>query len=191
MELLKERIRKDGIIIEDRILKVDNFLNHQLDVELFSEMGKEWKRRFKDKNINKIVTVESSGIAIACIAAQHFGNIPVVFAKKQKPNSMDGELFEARVYSFTKEQECYIKISKNYLNEDDCVLIIDDFLASGSAVAGMIDICKQANCTIAGVGIVIEKKFQGGRELVLSQGIQLESLAILEGLKNGEVIFSK
>lgn len=191
MELLKKKIRKEGLVIEDRILKVDNFLNHQLDVELFNELGKEWKRRFRNKNINKILTVESSGIGVACIAAQHFGNIPVVFAKKQKPNSMDGALYEARVYSFTKEQECYIKVSKNYLNEGDCVLIIDDFLASGSAVSGMIDICKQANCKIAGVGIVIEKKFQGGRELVLNQGIQLESLAILEGMKNGEVIFSE
>ncbi|MBU5485376.1 xanthine phosphoribosyltransferase [Clostridium sp. MSJ-11] len=189
MQLLKDKIRNEGVVIEDRILKVDNFLNHQLDVELFNEMGKEFKRRFKDKKINKILTVESSGIAIACIVAQHFGNIPVVFAKKQKPNSMDGSIYEARVYSFTKEQECYIRVSKNYLNEDDCVLIIDDFLASGSAVAGMINICKQANCSISGVGIAIEKKFQGGREMVQKEGIQLESLAILQEMKNGEVIF--
>lgn len=189
MELLKDRISKDGKVIEDRILKVDNFINHQLDVELFNEIGKEFKNRFKNKEISKILTVETSGIGIACIVAQHFGNVPVVFAKKHSGINMDTDNYEAKVYSFTKETEYTIKVSKKYVNKEDNILIIDDFLASGSAMTGLMDICKQAGATIDGIGIVIEKSFQGGRELIEKEGIQLESLAIIEDLKNGKVVF--
>lgn len=189
MEILKNRIIKDGVVIEDRILKVDSFLNHQLDVGLFNEIGKEFKNRFKNKNISKILTVETSGIGIACIVAQYFGNIPVVFAKKHSGINMDTDNYESSVHSFTKETDYVIKVSKKYINDKDNVLIIDDFLASGSAMSGLIDICKQAGTTIQGVGIVIEKSFQGGRELIEKEGIQLESLAIVEDMKNGQVIF--
>ncbi|WP_027626754.1 xanthine phosphoribosyltransferase [Clostridium lundense] len=189
MQLLKDRISKDGKVIEDRILKVDNFINHQLDVELFNEIGKEFKDRFKNKEISKILTVETSGIGIACIVAQYFGNVPVVFAKKHSGINMDTDNYEAKVYSFTKETEYTIKVSKKYINKEDNILIIDDFLASGSAMTGLMDICKQAGAVIEGIGIVIEKSFQGGRELIEKEGIQLESLAIIEGLKNGKVIF--
>ncbi|WP_125152862.1 xanthine phosphoribosyltransferase [Clostridium rectalis] len=189
MKFLKDKIISEGKVIEDRILKVDNFLNHQIDVELFNEIGKEFKNRFEEKKINKILTVESSGIGVACIAAQHFGNIPVVFAKKHVGNNMDSNTYEARVYSFTKEKEYTVRVAKDYLNFNDNVLIIDDFLASGSAVSGLINIVEQAGASAEGVGIVIEKKFQRGREIVQSKGIQLESLAIIEGFASGEVIF--
>lgn len=189
MDLLKQRIIKDGVVIENRILKVDSFLNHQLDVELFNEIGKEFKRRFQGQSINKILTIESSGIAIAIIAAQYF-NVPVVFAKKHAGGNMDRLTYDAKVYSFTKDIEYTIKVSKKYISKGDKVLIIDDFLASGSAVSGLIEIVEKGEAKVSGVGIVIEKKFQNGRDNLIKKGIQLESLAVIETMKNGKVIFS-
>lgn len=188
MELLKNRILNDGQVIDNSILKVDNFLNHQIDVNLFNEMGKEFKRRFKDKKINKILTVEVSGIAVACIAAQYF-NVPVVFAKKHKGINMDSNNYEASIFSFTKKTDYKIRVSKKYLEPEDHILLIDDFLASGNAVIGLMDIINQSGATLEGVGIVIEKSFQGGRELLEEKGIQIESLARIKAFENGKVIF--
>lgn len=188
MELLKNRIIKDGKVIEDKILKVDSFLNHQIDVELFNEIGKEFKRRFKNKEVTKILTIETSGIAVACIAAQYF-NVPVVFAKKHLGSNMDKDFYESNVYSFTKQKKYKIMVSKKYISDQDKVLIIDDFLASGSAISGLIDLVNKANACVSGVGIVIEKSFQGGRELIEEKEIQLESLAIIDSMENGLVNF--
>lgn len=189
MELLKKRILKDGIVIKDRILKVDSFLNHQMDIELFNEIGKEFKNRFKHKNITKILTIEASGIGIACIAAQHFNNVPVIFAKKYSATNLDKDAYEAEVYSFTKEESYKIRVSKKYINSEDRILIIDDFLASGSAALGLIDIIRQAEAEVCGIGIVIEKYFQGGRKMIEECGVELESLAIIEDMKNNIVTF--
>lgn len=191
MNKLVNKIIEEGKVIENRVLKVDNFLNHQIDVELFNWMGKEFKERFKDKDINKIMTLETSGIGIACIVAQYFNNVPVVFAKKHSATNMDASVYEADVYSFTKNKEYKIRVSKNYLNKGDKVLIIDDFLAMGSAALGLISLCEQAGATIEGIGIAIEKKFQKGREEILNRKIQLESLAIVEAFQDGKVIFSE
>lgn len=188
MEELKRRIATDGKVIDNEILKVDNFLNHQLDINLFNEIGKEFKERFKDKDITKILTIESSGIAIASIAAQYF-NVPVVFAKKHTGLNMDTDNYESEVFSFTKKVSYKIKVSKKYLSSNENVLIIDDFLASGSAACGLIDIVEQSGANIAGVGIVIEKAFQSGREVIKNKGIQLESLAIIKSFENNQVIF--
>ena len=189
MQLLKEKIRTDAKIIENRIIQVDNFLNHQLDITLFNEIGKEFKRRFSSKEVTKIVTIETSGIAIASITAQYFNNVPVVFAKKHAGLNMNQNVYEAKVYSFTKDQEYTIKISKEFLSPNDKVLIIDDFLASGSALMGLVSLLSQSGAKISGAGIVIEKTFQEGRKLILEQGIQLESLAIIDSIKDGQVIF--
>lgn len=189
MELLKAKIRTDAKITENRIIQVDNFLNHQLDITLFNEIGKEFKRRFSSKEITKIVTIETSGIAIASIASQYFDNVPVVFAKKHAGINMNQEVYEAKVYSYTKAQEYTIKISKKFLSPNDKILIIDDFLASGSALMGLVSLVSQSGAAISGVGIVIEKTFQGGRKLVEEKGLQLESLAIIDSLRDGQVIF--
>lgn len=191
MNKLVDKIIQEGKVIENRILKVDNFLNHQIDVELFNWMGKEFKERFKDKDINKIMTLETSGIGIACIVAQYFDNVPVVFAKKHSGTNMDTSVYEADVYSFTKNKDYKIRVSKNYLHKNDKVLIIDDFLAIGSASAGLISLCEQAGAAVEGIGIAIEKKFQQGRQEILSKGIRLESLAIVEALEDGKVVFSE
>lgn len=188
MDLLKKRILKDGTISSGNILRVDSFLNHQIDVELLNEMGKELKRRFKSEKITKILTVEVSGIAIASIAAQYF-NVPVVFAKKHQGINSDPDSYEANVFSYTKKQTYSIKVSKKYLENDDNLLIIDDFLASGSAVSGLIDIVNQANANVAGIGIAIEKNFQEGRQIVEEKNIHLESLAIIKSIDNGIVEF--
>ncbi|MDP4128096.1 MAG: xanthine phosphoribosyltransferase [Bacillota bacterium] len=189
MQLLKDKIRKDAKIIEDRIVKVDGFLNHQLDITLFNEIGKEFKRRFSSKQVTKIVTLETSGIAIASIVAQYFNYVPVVFAKKHAGLNMNQDVYEAKVYSYTKDQEYTIKISREFLDPNDKVLIIDDFLASGSALMGLINLLSQSGAEISGAGIVIEKSFQGGRKLVNETGIQLESLAIIDSIKDGQVYF--
>ncbi|SDI19073.1 xanthine phosphoribosyltransferase [Desulfosporosinus hippei] len=189
MELLKNKIRDTARISEDRIIQVDNFLNHQLDISLFNEIGKEFKRRFADKEITKIITIETSGIAIACITAQYFDNIPVVFAKKHAGLNMNPDVYEAQVFSYTKNQEYTIKISKAFLSADDKVLIIDDFLASGSALLGLVSLVNQSGAKIGGVGIVIEKTFQGGRKVVEEKGVQIESLAMIDSLKDGQVFF--
>lgn len=190
MKLLEERIRKDGIIKPGNVLKVDSFINHQMDVELISEMGKEWKKLFAEKKINKILTIEASGIGIACIAAVHF-NVPVVFAKKAKSINLDGEMYTAEVESFTHKNKNQVIVSKKFLSEDDHVLIIDDFLANGCALQGLIQIVQAAGATVEGIGIAVEKGFQPGGRIIRNLGYQLESLAIVDGMNDetGEIIF--
>ena len=190
MKLLEERIRKDGIVKPVNVLKVDSFINHQMDVELISEMGKEWKRLFAEKKINKILTIEASGIGIACIAAVHF-NVPVVFAKKAKSINLDGEMYTAEVESFTHKNKNQVIVSKKFLNENDRVLIIDDFLANGCALQGLIQIVQAAGATVEGIGIAVEKGFQPGGRMIRNLGYQLESLAIVDGMNDetGEIIF--
>jgi len=187
MKLLEERILRDGKVLGDDILKVDMFLNHQIDVTLLNEIGKEFHRLFQSAPINKILTIEASGIGIACIAAQYF-SVPVVFAKK---GAHVGEnLYTSEVFSFTKNKAYLIGVSKDYLGPDDHVLVIDDFLANGRALIGLKDILDQAGSTLEGIGIVIEKGFQPGGALIRGMGIHLESLAIVESMKNGTVVFT-
>ena len=190
MKLLEERIQKDGIVKPGNVLKVDSFINHQMDIELINEMGKEWKRLFADKNINKILTIEASGIGIACIAAVHF-NVPVVFAKKAKSINLDGEMYTAEVESFTHKNKNQVIVSKKFLTEDDHVLIIDDFLANGCALQGLIQIVQAAGATVEGIGIAVEKGFQSGGRMIRNLGYQLESLAIVDGMNDetGEITF--
>lgn len=189
MEILKDRIRKDGKVLNGNILKVDNFVNHQVDVKLFNEMGKEFKKRFNGYEINKIVTIESSGIGIATIVSQYFDFAPVVFAKKTIGGNFSQESYETKVYSYTKKQEYNVKISKEFINKGDKVLIIDDFLANGNASLGLVDIIKQAEATVVGVGIIIEKGFQEGREKLEKEGIRVESLAIVEKMEGNKIYF--
>ena len=181
MNFLEERIVKDGIVKEGNVLKVDSFLNHQMDITLFDEMGAEFKKRFEGKNINKILTVEASGIGIACVVAMHF-NVPVVFAKKSKSINIDGDMYIAEVESFTHKCKNQVIVSKKFLNEDDHVLIIDDFLANGCALQGLISIVNQAGGTVEGIGIAIEKGFQVGAQIIRNLGYQLESLAIVDSM---------
>ncbi len=190
MQLLEERIRKDGVIKPGNVLKVDGFLNHQMDVELFNEMGKELRRLFPSERINKILTIEASGIGIACIAAQYF-KVPVVFAKKSQSINLDGEQYTTRIESFTHKRIYEVIVSKKYLSKEDHVLIIDDFLANGCAVAGLIELVQSAGAYIEGVGIAIEKGFQKGGELLRSKGLRVESLAIVESMNDetGEIVF--
>jgi len=190
MKLLEERIQKDGIVKEGNVLKVDSFLNHQMDIELFNEMGKEFKRLFANKPINKILTIEASGIGIACIVAQHF-QVPVVFAKKAKSINLEGEVYSTKIESFTHKRVYDVIVSKKYISEDDHILIIDDFLANGYALNGLIDLVQSAGATVEGIGIAIEKGFQPGGDLIRAKGIQLESLAIVESMdaSNGTITF--
>ncbi|MDO5519208.1 MAG: xanthine phosphoribosyltransferase [bacterium] len=190
MRLLEDRIRKDGVVKEGNVLKVDSFLNHQMDIDLFNEMGKEFKRLFSEKKINKILTIEASGIGIACIVAQHF-NVPVVFAKKAKSINLDGEMLTTKIQSFTHNKVYDVIVSKKFLSSDDHVLIIDDFLANGCALLGLIDLVESAGATVEGIGIAIEKGFQSGGQMIREKGIQLESLAIVESMdaKTGSIEF--
>lgn len=190
MNFLEERIVKDGIIKEGNVLKVDSFLNHQMDINLFNQMGAEFKKRFEGKNINKILTIEASGIGIACVVAMHF-NVPVVFAKKSKSINIDGDMYIAEVESFTHKCKNQVIVSKKFLNEDDHVLIIDDFLANGCALQGLISIIKQAGGTVEGIGIAIEKGFQNGGKIIRNLGYQLESLAIVDSMdaEKGTITF--
>lgn len=181
MNFLEERIVKDGIIKEGNVLKVDSFLNHQMDINLFNQMGAEFKKRFAGKNINKIVTIEASGIGIACVVAMHF-NVPVVFAKKAKSINIDGDMYIAEVESFTHKCKNQVIVSKKFLSENDHVLIIDDFLANGCALQGLISIINQAGGTVEGIGIAIEKGFQNGGNIIRNLGYQLESLAIVDSM---------
>ena len=192
MNILEEKIIKEGIIKEGNVLKVDSFLNHQMDIELFNEMGKEWKRRFEGKEINKILTIEASGIGIACIVAQHF-RVPVVFAKKTKSINLEGEMYTAEVESFTHKNRNQVIVAKKFLNENDHVLLIDDFLANGCALQGLIQIVQSAGATVEGIGIAIEKGFQSGGKIIRDLGYQLESLAIVEDMdwRNGTITFRK
>lgn len=189
MKLLEERILRDGKVLSDDILKVDMFLNHQIDVGLLNEIGKEFYRLFQSAHINKILTIEASGIGIACIAAQYF-SVPVVFAKKGAHRNVGGNLYTSEVFSFTKNKSYLIGVSKDYLGPEDHVLIIDDFLANGRALIGLKDILDQADAKLEGIGIVIEKGFQPGGKLIRSMGIHLESLAIVESMQNGAVTFA-
>lgn len=190
MNCLEERILKDGIVKEGNVLKVDSFLNHQMDIQLFDEMGKEWLKRFEGKQINKILTIEASGIGIACIVAQHFG-VPVVFAKKSKSVNIEGEMYVAEVESFTHKCQNQVIVAKKFLDEEDHVLIIDDFLANGCALQGLIQIVQSSGATVEGIGIAIEKGFQAGGRMIRNLGFQLESLAIVEDMnpQTGEIKF--
>lgn len=190
MKLLEERIRKDGTVKAGNVLKVDSFLNHQMDIELFNEMGKEWARLFADRKITKILTVEASGIGIACVAAQHF-HVPVVFAKKSQSVNIDGEVYSTKIESFTHKRVYDVIVSKKFLHPEDHILIIDDFLANGCALEGLIDIVNKAGASVEGVGIAVEKGFQKGGDLIRSKGICVESLAIVESMddKTGEITF--
>ena len=181
MKLLEERIRQDGVLKPGNVLKVDNFLNHQMDIELFDEMGKEWARLFAGKPINKILTIEASGIGIACIVAQSFG-VPVVFAKKTQTKNIAGDVYKTKIESFTHKRVYDVIVSKKYISPEDHVLIIDDFLANGCALQGLISLVEEAQATIEGIGIAIEKGFQQGGTIIRDKGIQLESLAIVEGI---------
>ena len=190
MEILKQRILKDGKVKEENVLKVDSFLNHQMDIALFDEMGAEFKKRFADANINKIVTIEASGIGIACIVARHF-NVPVVFAKKSKSINIDGDVYKAEVESFTHKCKNNVIVSRKFLGPDDHVLIIDDFLANGCALQGLISIVNEAGGTVEGIGIAVEKGFQNGGRIIRNLGFHLESLAIVESMDatSGEIVF--
>ena len=190
MKLLEERIRKDGTVKAGNVLKVDSFLNHQMDIDLFNEMGKEWARLFADRKITKILTVEASGIGIACVAAQHF-HVPVVFAKKSQSVNIDGEVYSTKIESFTHKRLYDVIVSKKFLHPEDHILIIDDFLANGCALEGLIDIVNKAGASVEGVGIAVEKGFQKGGDLIRSKGIRVESLAIVESMddKTGEITF--
>lgn len=190
MKLLQERILKDGIIKPGNVLKVDNFLNHQMDIELFNEIGKEFKRLFADKPINKILTIEASGIGIACIVAQYF-NVPVVFAKKTQSINIDGEVYSTKIESFTHKRVYDVIVSKKYISEEDHVLIIDDFLANGCALEGLVDLVTSAGATVEGIGIVIEKGQQKGGKIIREKGLHLESLAIIDSMdhETGTIVF--
>ena len=190
MNFLEERIQKDGIVREGNVLKVDSFLNHQMDIKLFRQMGEEWKKRFADANINKILTIEASGIGIACIAAEYF-DAPVVFAKKSKSINIEGDMYIAEVESFTHKCKNQVIVSKKFLGPEDHVLIIDDFLANGCALQGLISIVAQAGATLEGIGIAVEKGFQQGGRIIRNLGYHLESLAIVESMdaETGKVVF--
>ncbi|MFR2189120.1 MAG: xanthine phosphoribosyltransferase [Blautia sp.] len=190
MKLLEDRIRKDGVVKEGNVLKVDRFLNHQMDIELFQEIGKEFRRRFANENVNKILTIEASGIGIACVAAESF-HVPVVFAKKTQTKNIAGEVYRTQVESFTHGRIYDIIVSKEFLGKGDRVLLIDDFLANGKALEGLAQLVQDSGAELVGAGIVIEKGFQRGGDVIRAKGIHLESLAIVDGMndKTGEIIF--
>lgn len=190
MKILEDRIRRDGVVKEGNVLKVDSFLNHQMDVELFRQMGREWKRLFADRPINKILTIEASGIGIACIAAAEFG-VPVVFAKKAQSINLDGEMYSTRIESFTHKKSYDVIVSRKFMGPEDHILIIDDFLANGCAINGLIELIDEAGAVTEGVGIAIEKGFQQGGRLIRERGIRLESLAVVESMDpvTGEIVF--
>lgn len=192
MELLEERIRRDGVVKSEGVLKVDGFLNHQMDINLFNEMGKELKRLFADAPINKILTIEASGIGIAAVVAQHF-NVPVVFAKKSQSINLDGDMYSTKIQSFTHQRIYDVIVSKKFLNADDHVLLIDDFLANGCALNGLIDLVEEAGATVEGIGIAVEKGFQPGGDDLRSRGYHLESLAIVQSMnpETGEIEFRR
>lgn len=192
MKLLEDRIIADGAVREGGVLKVDSFLNHQIDTELLNSMGAEWKRLFADVPVTKILTIEASGIGIACIAAQHFG-VPVVFAKKAKTKNIDGSMFVTTVHSFTHGRDFDVMLAKRFLSPDDHLLIIDDFMANGCAMDGLIKLAEQAGAAVEGIGIAIEKGFQGGGDALRARGYRLESLAIVERMDpaTGAIEFRK
>lgn len=190
MKLLEEKIIKDGVIKSGNVLKVDSFLNHQIDVPFVAELGKELQRQFADRPINKILTIEASGIGIACVAAMYF-QVPVVFAKKSSGSNMDKDVYFTQIYSYTHSKMNDVVVSKRFLSKDDHVLIIDDFLANGCALEGLIDIVRQSGGTVEGVGVAVEKGFQGGGDKLRAAGVNLHSLAIIESMdaKTNSVVF--
>lgn len=190
MNFLEERIMKDGIVKEGNVLKVDSFLNHQMDIRLFDKIGEEFKKRFEGTEINKILTIEASGIGIACVAARHF-DVPVVFAKKSKSINIEGDVYVAEVESFTHKCKNQVIVSKKFINPEDKILIIDDFLANGCALQGLISIVKSAGASVEGIGIAVEKGFQTGGQVIRNLGYHLESLAIVDGMDaaTGEIEF--
>jgi len=190
MKALEDRILKDGQVRPGNILKVDSFLNHQMDIPFINEIGKEFKRIFADKKITKILTIEASGIGIACITAQYF-NVPVVFAKKAQSINLDGEMYSTKIESFTHKKTYDVILAKKFLLPEDRVLIIDDFMANGCAVQGLIDIIKKSGAELEGVGIVIEKGFQEGGREIREQGIEVHSLAIIDSMTDSEITFRK
>jgi len=190
MNFLEERILKDGIVKSDNVLKVDSFLNHQIDIALMEKIGHEFKSRFSDKNVTKVITIEASGIAIASFVAKEFG-VPLVFAKKSKSINIDGDMYVAEIESFTHKNKNQVVVSKRFLQEGEHVLIIDDFLANGCALQGLISIVESANAIVEGCGIVIEKGFQVGGQVIRNMGYQVESLAIIDAMdsETGDIIF--
>ena len=190
MQLLEERILKDGKLFPGNIVKVDSFLNHQMDIGLLNEIGKEFHRLFADGGVNKILTIESSGIGIACIAAQYF-NCPVLFAKKTKTKNIASSVFKTQVKSFTHGTTYDVIVSKEFLHKTDRILIIDDFLAEGNALLGLIDICRQAGAEVIGCGIAVEKAFQPGSSRIREKGVRVESLAVITSMDGGEIKFQR
>ncbi|KFI92367.1 Xanthine phosphoribosyltransferase [Bifidobacterium saguini DSM 23967] len=191
MQELEERIQAEGTVKAGDVLKVDAFLNHQCDVRLFDHMGAAWAEHFAGKTITKILTIEASGIGIACCAARHFNDVPVVFAKKAQSINLDGDQYTTTVYSFTKQKEFPVIVSKKYLNPGDHVLLIDDFLANGKALRGLIELCEKAGATVEGIGIAVEKGFQGGGDRLREDGYDVDSLAIVESMdpETGKIEF--
>lgn len=189
MEILKDKIRKDGQLIGNDIIKIDSFLNHQLDVSLISEIGKEFARRFKDISVDKILTIEASGIAIACATAMHMGNLPVVFAKKTAPSTLIDGFYVTEVTSFTKRTVSKVMVSKKYLSKNERILIIDDFMAHGEAASGLALITEQAGAIVAGIGAAVEKEFQGGSAKLRAKGYRVESLAVITSIEDGHITF--
>lgn len=188
MKLLQDRILKDGRILDGNVLKVDSFLNHCIDVPFICELGREFKRIYGDEKITKIMTIEASGIGIACLVAQYF-DVPVVFAKKTMSNNIAGDVYSAPVTSYTHGRTYEVIVSKRFVDENDRVLIIDDFLAVGSALKGLLNVCEQAGATVVGCGIVIEKQYQGGGDMLRAKGVRIESLAKISRMENGEIEF--
>ena len=190
MKLLEERIQRDGIVREGNVLKVDSFINHQMDIPLFREMAKEWKRLFAGKPVNKVLTIEASGIGIAAVVASEF-NVPVVFAKKSMSINLDYDNYETKIQSFTHKKIYNVIVSKKFLTAEDHVLIIDDFLANGCALMGLLDLAKEAGATVEGIGIAVEKGFQGGGDALRAEGYEVDSLAIVESMnpETGEITF--
>ena len=192
MKLLEERIKRDGVVKSEGVLKVDSFLNHQIDVNLIDEMGAEFARLFADAPVNKILTIEASGIGIACVAATHFGGVPVVFARKTESKNMDGEQYRANIRSYTKGREYQVIVAKRFLERGEHVIILDDFLAMGCALNGLLEICDEAGVVVEGIGIAIEKGFQPGGAELRKRGYQVESLAIVKSMdaETGEIEFA-
>ncbi|WP_072369998.1 xanthine phosphoribosyltransferase [Thermophilibacter mediterraneus] len=192
MRELEGRIRQDGIVREGNVLKVDNFLNHQCDVALYDHMGAEWARLFAGKRIDKILTIEASGIGIACVAATHFGGVPVVFARKTESKNMDGDQYRTNIRSYTKGREYQVIVAKRFLTRGEHVLVIDDFMAMGCAMNGLLEICDEAGVIVEGIGIAIEKGFQPGGAQLRERGYQVESLAIVKSMdaSTGEITFA-
>ena len=192
MRELEDRIRQDGIVREGNVLKVDNFLNHQCDVALYDHMGAEWARLFAGKRIDKILTIEASGIGIACVAATHFGGVPVVFARKTESKNMDGDQYRTNIRSYTKGREYQVIVAKRFLTRGEHVLVIDDFMAMGCAMNGLLEICDEAGVIVEGIGIAIEKGFQPGGAELRERGYQVESLAVVKSMnaETGEIEFA-